>query len=153
MKAEHPSEMIFATFGLSSMPICFPLQPSLAEQVSFTHSSNTHASYMQEDLPTSPYNEVVMNVFGATAPRQCSSSIDNNIFNLLIRDNVMKIHSQTIFMRLNYKPLFNHTKIFLTLNVLSLLTSPQCMLTSNPSLKENDFFAQNLYAVTKISKS
>ena len=31
MKAEHPFEMIFATFGLSSMPICFPLQPSLAE--------------------------------------------------------------------------------------------------------------------------
>ena len=37
-------------------------------------------------LPTHEANEVIMNVFGATTPRQRSSSIDNDIFKLQKQD-------------------------------------------------------------------
>ena len=84
MKAEQSSELVFTTFGVSSTPLSFIPQPLLTDHIPFTKSSNHFVSYVQAEisLPTHEANEVIMNVFGATAPRQRSSSINNDIFKL-----------------------------------------------------------------------
>ena len=88
MKAEQSSELVFTTFGLSSTPLNFIPQSLLTNHVPFIKSSNHFASYVQAEIssPTHETNEVIMNVFGATTPRQRSSSIDNDIFKLQKQD-------------------------------------------------------------------
>ena len=77
MKAEQPyaSELVFTTFGLSSTPLNFITQSSQTNHIPFIKSSNHFASYIQAEIssPTHETNEVIMNVFGATTPRQRSS--------------------------------------------------------------------------------
>ena len=72
----------------SLVPLMIPPQPLLTDNIHLakfkSSSCNIYASYIQEDLPNgiSNCNNVIMNVFGATVPRQRSSSIDEHILNL-----------------------------------------------------------------------
>ena len=82
LEKDKKSELVFVTFGLSSS-LRFALQPTPSSGV--THlpkSSNHYAAYIEEGLPFNDTNRTIMNVFGATAPRQRASSIDENILKL-----------------------------------------------------------------------
>jgi hypothetical protein len=86
VKPDRSSEMVFTTFGISAFSNPITSKVPLVDHVPFIKSSNRYAPYVAEDSQISESSTVIMNIFGATAPRQREMPVEQDILDLQKRE-------------------------------------------------------------------
>ena len=114
MEKERKTELVFATIGfaqpLSTLPIYnIPTQLPIPQ---LQKMSTPQYAYIQNNFTNTPSQNLLQNVFGATAPRQRSLPVDEEIFKLQrqqYHDNLTELEYQMDLETLleEYKDIFD----------------------------------------------